>query len=102
MAYDLVTGDTGSRLVVTCKDKDGTAIDLTGATVRLQWEGENGVAVIQTMTINDAANGVASYQFAAGQIFAPRMVFEVEITDPLGNVVTSTEVITLTVREEID
>ena len=98
---DLVTGDTGSKLVTTCKDGSGAAIDLTGATVMLHWEGEDGVLETRTMQIENLLGGVATYTFAAGEIFAPKMVFEVQITDSGGKITTCVDKITLTVREQI-
>ena len=98
---DLVTGDTGSKLIATCADSDGAIINLTGATVELHWEGEDGVVVSEVMTIDDAAGGIASYTFGAGEIFAPKMVFEVEITDSGGKIITCVDKIELIVREQI-
>ena len=98
---DLVTGDTGSKLVISCKDSSTQAIDLTGSTVRLIWEGEDGTLKTPTMDIVDAALGVVSYQFAAGEIFAPKMVFEVEVTDSAGQIVTCVDKFQLIVREQL-
>lgn len=98
---DLVTGDTGSKLTVNCKDKTGSIISLTGSTVKLYWLDVNGSLVSRNMTIENAANGIVSYIFAANEIFAPKMIFEVEITDASGKIVTCLDKITLTVREQI-
>jgi len=97
-----VSGDTGSKLQVTCKDDDtGTAIDLTGSTVQLQWKDRSGTFVEKTMTVTDAANGVAEYQFAAGELFAKKMLFEVEITDSSGNVIRSLSLLEEDVRSAL-
>jgi hypothetical protein len=102
MSYDLVTGDTGSKLVVTITDSDtGAAVDLTSCTVRFRWADAAGAIVNRTATILNPANGKAEYQFAAGEIIAPEMQIEVEVTDGTGAVVTGTELIKLTVREEL-
>jgi hypothetical protein len=99
---DLVTGDTGSRLKWTLKDRaTGNPIDLTGATVRIRWRGNDGVVVTKTATLFDAENGVISYQFQTGDIIAPKMAIEVEITDAAGKVNTSLDLTELTVREEL-
>ena len=99
---DLVTGDTGSIFQVTCTDAStGQVIDLTGATVRLRWEDDTGTVQTRIMGVTDAVNGVAEYQFAAGEIIYPRMVFETEITDALGYITSSNDLTTLTVREEL-
>jgi len=101
MSVELVTGDTGSVLQVTCTDNErAAAIDLTGATVLLRWEGDSAV-VEKTMTIDDAAGGVVSYQFLAGEIIVPKMKFEVEITDSSGFVVTNLTLIEVGVREQL-
>jgi len=98
---DMVTGDTGSKLVVTCNDNDtSSVIDLTGASVVLRWEGDTQVES-RAMTITDAANGVAEYKFAAGEIIAPKMRFEVEITAGNGDIITNTALIELVVREQL-
>lgn len=102
MAYDFVTGDTGSRLQVTCKDSaTGNAMSVAGATVRLRWEDANGDIATRTMTISDAAAGVVYYQFAANELIAPKMRFEVEVTDVSNNVVTGLDLIEVTVREQM-
>lgn len=98
---DLVTGDTGSKLTVNCKDKAGAAIVLTGSTVKLYWMNEAGTLVSRVMAIDDALTGVVSYIFAATEIFAPKMVFEVEIMDSSGKIVTCLDKITLITREQI-
>lgn len=98
---DLVTGDTGSVLELTITDKTtGAAIDLTGATVRVKWRDADGTLVTATATVTSAAGGLAEYQFTTGQIYAPEMVFEVEVTDSLGDVTTGVDTITKTVREQ--
>jgi len=102
MSYDLVTGDTGSKLIVTIMDSDsGTVVDLTSCTVRFRWENETGEIVNRTATIPTPANGKAEYLFSAGEIIAPRMKIEVEVTDGTSLVVTGTNLIELSVREEL-
>jgi hypothetical protein len=98
---DLVTGDTASSLSITCKDSAGQPIDLTGCTVKLHWLDENGVLKNPDMTISNAVNGIVTYQFGANEIFAPKMVFEVQITNSSGKILTSSNTFTLTVREQI-
>jgi hypothetical protein len=51
---NIVAGQT-ERFTATFKNEDGTPIDLTGATVTLESDGE---AIANTPTITDAANGV--------------------------------------------
>lgn len=86
--YQLVAGDTGSLLRVTCtNDDDGAAIDLTGATVALRWKDAAGTLVSRTMSaVAPATQGIAEYQFAATELIAPTMSFEVQIARSGGNV----------------
>lgn len=102
MAYELVTGDTGSKIVVTCTDDVlGTAINLTGATVKLHWITNAGLLSNKTMTITSAATGVCEYQFLASEIEAPTMTLEVEITDSTTKIITSLDTIALSVRAQL-
>lgn len=102
MSYDLVTGDTGSKLVVPITDREsGAVVNLTGCTVKFRWEGSNGSMVNKTASVPTPANGIAEYKFLAGEIIAPEMKIEVEVTDGTGDIVTGTELITLSVREEL-
>ena len=102
MACSLVSGDTGSKLRVTCKDSaTGAVINLTGATVIARWKTSTGTVVAKTMTVTSPTGGTAEYQFAAGEIFAPAMRIEVEITDAGGAVITSVDFMTVYVRDQI-
>lgn len=101
MAYDFVSNDTGSVLQVTCTNKaTRAAINLTGATVKLKWPGANRTVVEKTMTVVTPLAGVVSYQFLAGELFAPEMRFEVEITDTGGLRTTMLEPLIVQVRPE--
>ena len=93
MPFKLAQGDTGSKLRATCKnDNDGTVIDLTGATVHLLWRDAAAALVTKQMTIVGApASGVAEYQFAAAELFPPRMAFRVRITDAGGKILHNLE-----------
>ena len=102
MAYEFVAGDTGSILEVTCKnDDDNTAINLTGCTVALQWKGIDGVLVSKTMTVTNAAGGVAQYQFATAELFSGAMEFEVKITDVNSKVIRSLNLLSEGVRRAL-
>lgn len=93
-----VAGDTGSKLELTCKDNDaGTVIDLTGSTVVLKWK-DAGSLIDKVMTITDAVAGIVEYQFLADELIAPKMRFEVQITDGTGKVLHSLELLRETVR----
>jgi len=102
MTAELVTGDTGSVLQITCIDNDtGAAIDLTGATVRLRWEDDTATVQTKTMTLVTPASGTCKYQFATGEIVYPKMRFEVEIEDSGGYKISNLSLIEITVREQI-
>lgn len=100
--YQLVEGDTGSKLRVTCKDNDtGLPIDLTGATVNLQWKNNASALVTVAMTIIDAVNGIVEYQFLTGQIEPTKMSFQVRITDGSGKITKSLDLLSLNVRRAL-
>lgn len=97
-----VAGDTGSKLQVTCLNNDTElAYDLTGTTVTLQWLSSVGVLQTRTMTIDNAVGGVASYVFAANELYSPSMRFEVKLTDLVGSVIRSLQTIDVVVRSPI-
>lgn len=102
MHTDLVAGDTGSTLVITCKDKDSkAAINLNGKTVRVKFRLNGGILQTKEMAVTDAAGGVAEYQFAAGELVKGTLRGEVEITDSGGLVLTQVEPFALSVRNKI-
>jgi hypothetical protein len=101
MTYDFVTGDTGNFLRVAVKRKDGTPLVLTGSTARLRWEDADGLPTFKQMTVVDAVNGIVEYNFTGTDLYAPVMVFEVEITDAGEKVLTGVELIQVTVRPQI-
>lgn len=89
-AVDLVAGDTGSlHGPVTCVDKAGAIINLTGATVLLKYKitlnGVEGSEQVKTMTINAPATaGIAQYQFLAGELTEGIQKGFVHVTDSGG------------------
>lgn len=101
--YQFVAGDTGSKLKVICKnDADNSLIDLAGATVKLKWKDTSGTLVAKTMIIlNPSTDGKAEYQFAANELFAGTMDFEIEITDSGGKIIKSLDLIRETVRKAL-
>jgi len=99
MDYDFGEDDTGSKLRVTCKDSQtGLPINLTGATVKLQWRKPDVTLASVVMTVIDALGGVAEYLFAAGELKPKGMDFTVEITDSGGKILKNVNVIYKTVR----
>ncbi len=107
--FDFVEGDTGSTLQVTCVDQDGTAINLTDATVRLYWGFSDGDGMHSaTMTITDAANGVVEYKFVNDDVVKKQdlhpgtLTAEVEIIDSGGLRTTSMTELVYEVRKRIN
>ena len=101
MRYDFVQDDTGSTLRVECIDAVGSVIDITGGTVTLKWRDKTRQLITRNMSMIDAANGVAEYQFVAGELFAPSMDITVRIVDSGGKVLHSREPIKISVRYPI-
>ena len=65
----LKTGDTRPPLEATLT-VDGTAVDLTGATVRFRMRNRatDSLAIDASATVVDAAGGVVVYEWAAGDL----------------------------------
>jgi len=102
-AYLLVSGDTGSKLVINCTNEDGSPIDLTGRTVLLEWHDAGGALQSRAMTVTnptDPAGGVAEYTFLTGELISPAMDFQVRITiTATGFFVHNIELLSVPVRE---
>lgn len=58
-----VAGEVPEQLRHTFLDVDGTAIPITGYSVRFSYKVGSGAQVVRTGTLVDAANGVAGYQW---------------------------------------
>ena len=98
--YQFVSGDTGSKLQVTCKnDADNTVIDLTGSTVKLKWKNSVGTLVTKTITITNAVGGIAEYQFGTSELYAGTMYFEIEIADASSKIFRNLSLLTEKIRE---
>ena len=107
MAHDFVEKDTDSKLEVTCKNQDGSAIILTGSTVKLYWKTTSDTRVKSAvMTVTDAAGGVAEYTFTVDgdnyDLTHGGLEVEIEITDSSGNVVTSMTKLKYSVRRRLN
>mgnify|MGYP007073280000 CR=1 FL=1 len=85
-----VAGDMPLLQVTVVDEDDGTAIDLTGATVTLRWR-VNGAAV-QTgaMAVTNAAGGICQRRWGSGELSAEgHVLFEVLVVDSSSNRYTS-------------
>ena len=104
---NFVQADTGSKLIVTCKNEDtGTVIDLTGSTVKLRYSIDGAATVEQTMTITNPTGGIAEYIFgtdelAVGAISPSTMEAEVEIMDGGGKIITQLEPFFFKIRSRL-
>jgi hypothetical protein len=91
-------GDTFTK-VLTVTDGDGTAINLTGATLtfhlRAQGATTDAITPAPTLTLTTPLQGIATLTLTAAQTAAltarATMTYEVEILDALTNVTTSVE-----------
>ena len=100
--FDFVAGDTASKLIITCKDQDDAAIDLTNYTVVLVWRSDDKVVFSEEMTDNTPASGIMEYTFGDGELRAGTMYLEVKLLDSDGKAVSSCEEIYYTVRPRIE
>lgn len=76
----LIVGDTLAILRVTVKDA-GTVVNLTGATVLMNYRINGGTLVTTTnWTISNPTTGVCDYQFTSGELTAGQLVGELQIT----------------------
>jgi hypothetical protein len=68
MAFFIKQNDTSPSLQATLKDGAGSAVDLTGASLRFHMRevGNNTAKVDDAATISDAENGVVYYNWSAG------------------------------------
>lgn len=100
--YDFVEGDTGSKLAVTINDDAlDSPVDLSGASVSLNWVSLAGLDVTRPMVITDAVAGKAEYKFEEGELEPPKMTFEVRLTTPATDEITNLQPITVKVRPRI-
>ena len=90
--YKFVSGDTSPQMSVTLTREDGSAVDLTGATVYLhiRAKGSPTLTLTKTASISDAVNGVFIVVWAEGDLDLAAGAYEAEI-----------EVVTDTYRESV-
>ena len=79
-------GDTWPAITATLKNKDGTAINLTGATVNFHGKRAGAAEIDAAATVTDAAGGTVSYTLlAADTDIAGEFEIEWEITFATGS-----------------
>jgi|SRR5579872_5724430 len=96
---DFIQNDTGSILSLTIQDQSGNPIDLTSATVTLQFYIDtNPPLYSKTMSIITPKSGICQYQFASTvvggvtvyDLISPGVLhFTVVITFPSGAIISS-------------
>lgn len=85
MAFRIKQNDTSPSLQATLKDATGSAVNITGATVRFHMKSlEGSVKVDAEMEITDAEGGVVQYDWSASDtdtVGTYRAEFEVTYAD---------------------
>lgn len=96
-----VAGDTAAVLRVQCTDLEtGQAIALSGATVQIRWRIGGRPLVTRSMVVVDSAQGLAEYQFAAGELVCGDLLADVLISSG-STVRTCAEPLALEVRPRV-
>ena len=103
MSAQLVAGDTGTILKVTCKDSETGAVlpGLASAVVVLKYRINSGGVISKPMQVVNAVTGLVQYQFAAGELTAGHLKAEVEVTDSGGKLLTNLDLINLIIRKKV-
>jgi hypothetical protein len=107
--YKYVKGDTGPQLRITLTDEDtGTATDLTGATVLLNFRPEVGGPALFTKTLYvnpeaaESIKGIAIINWAAGDLDQTPGIYhgEIEVTRASGVKETLYDILRFKIRDE--
>lgn len=103
----LVQGDIGTQVKATIvREDDGSAVDLSEATVRFKFRKKGTTTILTTLTpvsgSDDAANGIVIFQFASGDLDVDEGEYEAEIeaTFDTGLIETVYELIEFYVRAD--
>lgn len=102
----LVQNDTGSQIKLNLTREDtGSAVNLTGSTVRLKFKKKNTANVLSTLTADagsDFENGEVIFVFAAADtdIAAGDYIAEIEVTFGSGSIESVFETIDIVIRED--
>ena len=104
--YKYVQGDTGPQIQVTITNVDGTAVDLSAATVTLHFRAAGTTTILFSrplvITAGNAAIGKAVLQWATGDLNIDAGNYEGEIETVLASAIRETrfEVMKFKVRED--
>lgn len=108
--YYLVKDDVGTQLKATLtRADDGTPVDLTDATVVMRFRAKGSTAILFTLTsitisADDLLNGVAIFQFGAGNLNVAEGKYqgEIEATFTTGKIESVYEILEFYVRADFD
>jgi len=69
MSYSIHKGATRPKLIAQIVDEDGDAVNLSGATVKINvgWPGETRIVSNGAVTVTSAPNGLVQFAFSAAQ-----------------------------------
>ncbi len=104
MTYQLVKDDTAPQIKATItRDDTGSAIDLTGATIRMYFRAKGGSSILFTLTApvtGDYSSGIVLFSFSSGNLNIDEGYYEgeIEITYSGGTVETVYKVLDFYVR----
>lgn len=105
MAFNIKQNDTSPSLQATLKDASGTAIALTGASVRFHMKALDGtVKVDAAMAITNASGGVVQYNWQTGDtntVGSYSVEFEVTYSDSTIETFPNNQNLTISVVREL-
>ena len=105
MAFNIKQNDTSPSLQAILKDASGTAISLTGASVRFHMKALDGtVKVDAAMTITDTSGGVVQYDWQTGDtdtVGSYSVEFEVTYGDSTIETFPNNQNLTISVVREL-
>lgn len=106
MAFNIKQNDTSPSLQAILKDASGTAISLTGASVRFHMKALDGtVKVDAAMTVTDNLNGVVQYDWQTGDtdtVGSYSVEFEVTYLDNTIETFPNNQNLTISVVRELN
>jgi len=106
MAFNIKQNDTSPSLQATLKDASGTAIALTGASVRFHMKALDGtVKVDAAMAITNASGGVVQYNWQTGDtntVGSYSVEFEVTYSDSTIETFPNNQNLTISVVRELN
>lgn len=106
MAFNIKQNDTSPSLQATLKDASGTAIALTGASVRFHMKALDGtVKVDAAMAITNASGGVVQYNWQTGDtntVGSYSVEFEVTYSDSTIETFPNNQNLTICVVRELN